>query len=231
MINLEVYGKYAYEIIRYLDTHKDAKKTDLFEELKRLYKKVNDIPISDSSIRFGIYLGRLDNCYKSHDGSKTSIDNFSPELCDGCKAIKEDLGICGNLHTPSDRTTLNLFSFAKAFAAYSGYITNNENVQVELRDLVAIAPFVLSADLIGLNQNWIEKYGNKSTKYASELALKLLIGRYLKSNDVIDSLDLNSSPTIGDKRVNELALQNPWSVDREQIVKLNISIKEKTRAK
>ena len=209
----------------------ESKQTDLFEELKRLYKKANEIPINDSAIRFGIYLGRLDNCYKSHNGSKTSIDNFSPELCEGCKAIKEDLNICGNVHSPSDRTTLNLFNFAKAFAAYRGYITHKEDVQVELKDLVAIAPFVLSADLIGLDSNWIEKYGNKSSKYASELALKLLIGRYLKSNATIDSFDLKGPATIEDKRVNELALENPWSVDREQIVKLNVSIKEKTKVK
>ena len=110
-------------------------------------------------------------------------------------------------------------------------MTTEENVQVELRDLVAIAPFVLSADLIGLNSNWIEKYGNNSSKYASELALKLLIGRYLKSNDTIDSLNLNGPATIDDKRINELAMQNPWSVDKEQIVKLNISIREKTKVK
>ncbi|WMT51255.1 MAG: hypothetical protein RE471_09790 [Ferroplasma sp.] len=50
MINLELYGKYAYEIIRYLDTHKDAKKTDLFEVTKNvstLYRTLDKLQKAD----------------------------------------------------------------------------------------------------------------------------------------------------------------------------------------
>jgi len=50
MINLEVYGKYAYEIIRYLDTHKEVKKTDLFEvtrNVSTLYRTLDKLQKAD----------------------------------------------------------------------------------------------------------------------------------------------------------------------------------------
>ncbi len=50
MINLEAYGKYAYEIIRYLDSHGEVKKTDVLEvsrNISTVYRTLEKLQKAD----------------------------------------------------------------------------------------------------------------------------------------------------------------------------------------
>jgi len=83
-----------------------------------IYKHVSQIKFSREAVEFMLYFMRMNQCVKSPDKSKLTLNIKLSEHCKGCHLIGLDGGICGNVYAPSERTIDNWRSLAQAFTLF-----------------------------------------------------------------------------------------------------------------
>lgn len=189
------------------------------ELLFNLHDKIKDVKLSQTLEAFLIYLGNLNNCYVSPEGTKARIENFSPQdTCTGCHASATSKSICGNVYAPSNRTKKNLEMMTKAFAAYRKFRNPESEDTATIKDLFYVAPFVLTHKL-DINKEWVSKYASESTSYAGEVMLHEIYERWISG--IRENAELLSKYASGgvlthdeSAQLVKAILKDPWIVGR-----------------
>jgi MoxR-like ATPase len=196
------------------------------EALYALIEKAKQIPVRTTTRYFLTYLEHMDNCYRSPEGTKLSLTNFSPEeTCVGCHAFAKNKGICGNVNAPGERTIDNLETAARAFAAYRIYRLPDTAKDVTIEDVFAVAPFVLYSKL-EIRQGWQEKFGDHSKWNSVDMALREIHSRWRetleKNRDLFDAAANAQRPLTPDesRRLFDVYAENPWMAQQEDIRKV-----------
>lgn len=188
----------------------------------KLYQEVKKIPLSDIATEFLLYLTRVNQCIKSPEGTKLSINSNVKDFCKGCSAFAPDKGICGNVYAPSERTILNLVNFSKSIAMYRVYKTGG-SLEVLLEDVLAAAPFVFYSK-IDINSEWVNKYGRGSLWNAISEFIKISYLRWingLKENkEIIDKIvKKDTLKEEEEKDIISYCEKDPWFCTEEYIRK------------
>jgi len=166
------------------------------EDVLKIIDLNTKIPLSVSADEFLVYLQGLSNCIRSATYSMRGIEFDQKDLCKGCHHVKDavsDKGnICGSVYSPSDRSMINLKKIGRMVSALRAYKVINgvingefgdqemsqreakkfvdkytEGLQVELDDLISVAPFVLANKTV-MDPRWVSQYFQGSKFLATQ---------------------------------------------------------------
>lgn len=199
-----------------LDVEKKQPLTHLVIEF---YEKINQVPLEATAEEFIMYLTRLNQCTKSPEKSKLTIENFSMDYCKGCRHIVKDNGICGNVFAPSERSIIALSGLAKGFAIIryakaQDKTKKQQDIKATIEDVLEAAPFTLYSK-IDIEPNWVEKYAQGSKWKATKDVIKKCYDRFTRFFAKNEEVLKRGAETEEDKQNLEkyATEEDPWCLN------------------
>ncbi len=191
------------------------------EAIFQLNRALKGMEIAPLTVEFLRFLSDMDNCFHSPEGTKRTISNFSAEFCQKaqCKAYASDASVCPNMFAPSSRQLIYLRKMSQAFAAYRLALNPNSSDKVEVQDIIAMAPLVLSVKDLKLPGEWVVKTSEGSEMMAIKNAMNFAYGRFvgpIKANSALFARETGGAElTETEKRtLEDLVQTNPWARPR-----------------
>jgi hypothetical protein len=116
------------------------------EDVLKLYEFVQKVRVGLRAEDFLLYFMRMNQCVKSPEGTKLSVNLDKAELCGGCHCRRWDGEICCDVSAPPERTIGDWRALSQAFAFYR-VARHGGEPEVRVEDVMASAPFVLYSKL------------------------------------------------------------------------------------
>ena len=206
------------------------------KEVFQLHVDARRLPLDTIVEELFVYMTKMNNCIRSPEGTKMSIETFNEQYCSGCHANAQYHEACANFHAPSPRVLRDLMAFSKAFAAYRMHKLPNTPNTVTLDDVNAVGSFVVTAEKLGINRGWVHQFAEDSGYNATKEALKLISLKFVvDSKAMIPFIDSEARGTkLGKDDVQKLGTilrGSPWAArNRDELRTLYNETKTATEA-
>jgi hypothetical protein len=199
-------------------------KRSYLDDVLEIYKFVQKIKMGSRVEDFMLYFMRMNQCPKSPEGTKLSVNFNKEEYCAGCHCRLFDEEICCDVFAPPERTIGNWSSLAQAFALYR--VTKyGGSPEIMMEDAIASAPFALYSKL-DIDPGRIVKRASGSRWRAINDVVKLCYGRLRRF--VIENAEvmrkIANGKKLSEEELNKLGSyvieKDPWADDIRKFLNL-----------
>lgn len=154
---------------------------ELKENFFALYTEARRIEVDPIATEFLLALSNKDQCYKSPEGTKASLDSMNySELCRGCGAAAVYKNVCGAISAPSIRAIEDLKDLSKTYVLVTRGDGDRAKMRVGIDDVLAVSNFALLKKM-KIDESWVSANASNSSPYAVSIAMKELYTRFVDS--------------------------------------------------